>query len=297
MAGQPPENEPSLRVRTVNDLELVAHGPSVFAEDRRLFGVLADLTARAWEGQQLAEQAAQAQQLAETDRIRSALLAAVSHDLRTPLAGIKAAISSLRQQDIPWTEQEQDDLLATVEESADRLTALITNLLDMSRIQAGALSLQLQPVALDEVVGRALIGKAPNVEVDVPESLPLVLADAGLLERVVANLVDNALRYSPNGSPVEIEADMTSRPGSQRAGQGAPHARLRVKDHGLGIPRSQWDAVFAPFQRLGDQDSTTGIGLGLAIARGFTEAMDGHLGPSETAGGGLTMTVELPVVP
>jgi len=327
--GPPPSEPPSLTVASTDGLNLVAYGPSVFAEDRRLLSVLAAMAGRAWQGQQLAEQAARARQLAETDRVRSALLAAVSHDLRTPLAGIKAAVSSLRQEDISWTVEEQRELLLTVDESTDRLTDLISNILAMSRIQAGAVSVHVSPVALDEVVARALLGSEGNVAVDVPEDLPLVLADAGLLERVVANLVDNARRFSPPGVPVRIHVDQSkAREGArhgdvqggvqgdvqggvqldgqrdgQRDGQGdgrpgtdAAHrvVQLHVTDHGPGIPQSHWVSMFTPFQRLGDHDAEAGLGLGLAIAQGLTEAMHAQLTPSATPGGGLTMTITLP---
>jgi K+-sensing histidine kinase KdpD len=200
--GPPPSERPTLTVPATNGLELLGYGPEVFGQDRRLLGVLAAMASRAWQGQHLAEQAAQAHQLAETDRVRSALLTAVSHDLRTPLAGIKAAVSSPRQEDISWTDEEQRELLLTVEDSTDRLGDLISNLLAMTRIQAGAVSVLIGPVALDEVVARALLGTEANVTIDVPEDLPLVHADAGLLERVVANLVDNARRFSPPDVPV-----------------------------------------------------------------------------------------------
>jgi len=298
MVGPSPSDDPSLTVAATDNLNLVAFGPKVFAEDRRLLGVLAAMAGRAWEGQQLAEQAAHARQLAETDRVRSALLAAVGHDLRTPLAGIKAAVSSLRQEDISWTEEEQRELLLTVEESTDRLTDLISNLLAMSRIQAGAVSVQIGPVALDEVVARALLGSEANVTVDVPEDLPLVHADAGLLERVVANLVNNARRFNPRGVPVRVHADPPSAAhATVAAGSGAPPAcvRLHVTDHGPGIPQPKWGSMFTPFQHLGDHDAGAGLGLGLAIAQGLTEAMHAQLTPSATPGGGLTMTITLPV--
>jgi len=298
VVGPPPTESPSLSVDATDGLQLVAYGPEIFAEDRRLLGVLAAMASRAWQGQQLAGQAAQAHQLAETDRVRSALLAAVSHDLRTPLAGIKAAVSSLRQEDITWTQEEQRELLLTVEESADRLTDLISNILAMSRIQAGAVSLQVSPVALDEVVARALLGSKASVTVDVPEDLPLVSADAGLLERVVANLVDNADRFSPPGVPVRVHAELPDAANGLDAG--AAHAqpawvRLQVTDHGPGIPESRWGSMFTPFQHFGDHDAGAGLGLGLAIAQGFTQAMHAQLTPSATPGGGLTMTITLPV--
>jgi len=288
---------PSLTVDATEGLQLVAYGPEVFAEDRRLLGMLASMASRAWHGQQLAEQAAQARQLAETDRIRSALLAAVSHDLRTPLSGVKAAVSSLLQEDVDWTSEERRELLLTVDESADRLTDLISNILAMSRIQAGALSVHVSPVALDEVVAHALLGSAANVTVDVPEDLPLVLADAGLLERAVANLVDNACRFSPPGVPVSILAEVLPDTTATPVTAGAPPrcVGLHITDHGPGIPTSQRDSMFTAFQRLGDHDAGAGLGLGLAIARGFTDAMQAHLTPSDTVGGGLTMTITVPV--
>jgi K+-sensing histidine kinase KdpD len=326
--GPPPAGSPSLTVEATDRLQLVGYGPEVFAQDRRLLGTLAAIASRAWQGQRLAEQAAQSRQLAETDRVRSALLAAVSHDLRTPLAGIKAAVSGLRQEDIAWTKEEQQDLLRTVEESTDRLTDLISNILAMSRIQAGAVSLQVSPVALDEVVARAMLSlptvteaassadmeaeTGTSIIVDVPEDLPLVLADAGLLERVVANLVDNARRFSPPGVPVRVHAEPPGATGtgpvdsaysddsrstdSARSTDPSDCVRLHITDHGPGIPPSLRDRMFTPFQRLGDQDAGAGLGLGLAIAKGFTEAMHAELIPSVTPGGGLTMTIAIRTV-
>jgi len=300
-----PSGRPTLTVQATDGLELRGYGPEIFAEDRRLLGVLAAMASRAWQGQQLAQQAAQAQQLAETDRVRSALLTAVSHDLRTPLAGIKAAVSSLRQEDISWTPEEASELLLTIEDSTDRLGDLISNLLAMTRVQAGAVSVQISPVALDEVVARALIGTEAKVTIDVPEDLPWVQADAGLLERVVANLVDNARRFSPNDAPVRVHAalsDAVGEPdhvpgGAVSNGTTISCVRLQVIDHGPGIPPSQWGKMFVPFQRLGDHDATASLGLGLAIAQGFTEAMHAELTPSANTRGGLTMTITLPVAP
>jgi K+-sensing histidine kinase KdpD len=277
---------PRLTVPAGEDLVLVAHGPELFAEDRRLLHTLATAAARAWDEQRLSEEAAHARRLEETDRVRAALLAAVGHDLRTPLAGVKAAVSSLRQTDLTWTPEEQSELLCAIEESADRLSDVISNLLAMSRIQAGALSVHLGRASLDEVVGAALLSVGRGDErVDVPEDLPAVLADAGLLERVLANLIANARRFAPPGSPASIDARRS----------GPDSVRLRIIDHGPGVPPERWDDMFQPFQTLGDRDSTAGLGMGLAIARGFTEAMGIALQPSQTPGGGLTMSLTLPV--
>lgn len=228
-------------------------------------------------------QAARARELAETDRVRAAILAAVSHDLRTPLAGIKAAVSSLRQPDVEWTVAEQTELLAMIDESSDRLNDIVSNLLAMSRIRAGAVSLRMQPVVVDEVVGSALLtlgSTVENVSIDVPEDLPTVAADPDLLERVVANLVANAIQVDP--CTVQVQA----RPLGERV-------HLAVSDRGPGVPSVRWEEMFLPFHRLDSRDTRAGSGLGLAIVKGFCDAMGVTVRPSETPGGGLTMTVEL----
>jgi two-component system sensor histidine kinase KdpD len=286
VAGQELTGVPALSVPAGDDLRLVVEGPDLFAPDRRFLARLGAAAARTLEAERLAAQASQARELAEIDRLRAALLAAVGHDLRTPLAGIKAGVSSLRDPDLDLPEAEQGELLETIEESADRMSDLVENLLAMSRLQAGALSVDARPVALDEVVAAALLHQAdPSavVEVDVPDDLPLAYADPGLLERVVANLVANAVRAGPPGSAVRIV--------------GAAHQdrlELSVVDHGRGIPTADRDRVFAPFQRLDDRSADGGLGLGLAIARGFSEAMGGDLTASDTPGGGLTMIITLP---
>ncbi|WP_214415562.1 sensor histidine kinase [Sphaerisporangium fuscum] len=283
LVGPPLTGRPAISVTAGPGLRLVGEGPQIFAEDRRVLSTLAQAAGRVVEGRRLAGQARQARELAEIDRVRAALLAAVGHDLRTPLAGIKAAVSSLRQADVEWSEADRQELLAAIEDSTDRLGDLIANLLDMTRLQAGALSISLRPVAVDEIVASALIGHpAALTEVEVPDDLPHVLADPGIAERVVANLVANARRFSPPGRPVRVQAEA-----------GAATVRLQVIDRGPGVPESGWERMFQPFQRLDDR-SPGGSGLGLAIARGFTEAMGGTLRPSATPGGGLTMTITLP---
>ena len=266
-------------------LMLALRGRDLLAEDQRVLGAFAAQAAVILERSRLAEEAATAAPLAATDRMRTALLAAVGHDLRTPLASAKAAVTSLRSTDVDWTPQDRAELLLTADESLDRLTHLVANLLDMSRLNAGAMSVLCRPVALDEVVPLALDGLGPvaqPVVVDVPDDLPEVQADPGLLERVVANLVANAVQYSPPDVPPMLTGSTL-----------ADHVELRVIDRGPGIPPSDLDRVFAPFQRLGDTDNTTGVGLGLALSRGLTEAMGGTLTPEETPGGGLTMVVSL----
>ena len=270
-------------------LLLALRGRPLRAEDQRLVGAFAAQAAVILERHRLSEAAAAAVPIAEGDRMRTALLAAVGHDLRTPLASAKAAVTSLRSNDIEWSAQDHDELLLTADESLDRLARLVDNLLDMSRLQAGALSVVSRSVALDEVVPLALDDLGPagqSVVVDVPDDLPEVLADPGLLERVIANLVGNAVRYSPPGTPPVVTGSSLGE-----------RVELRVIDRGPGIPPSELDRVFAPFQRLGDTDNTTGVGLGLALSRGLTEAMGGSLTPEETPGGGLTMVVSLTSAP
>jgi two-component system sensor histidine kinase KdpD len=256
---------------------------AVFAVVAVAVSSLVDLAA--FRGSQAHEATQAAETLAVADRTRAALLAAVSHDLRTPLASAKAAVTGLRSEDITWTADEHAELLATADESLDRLTRLVENLLDMSRLQAGALAVSVQPAALEEVVPRALDSLGPDagsVITDLPDTVPEVQADAALLERVVANLVGNALRHAP-GSGVTITAD-----------EDGGEVHLRVTDHGPGVPDDAQERIFTPFQRLGDTQAEAGVGLGLALARGLTEAMGGTLRPEPTPGGGLTMVVSLP---
>jgi two-component system sensor histidine kinase KdpD len=221
--------------------------------------------------------------------MRTALLTAVSHDLRTPLASAKAAVTSLRSPDITWTAADREELLATADESLDKLTRLVGNLLEMSRLQAGALSVFCRPTGLDEVVAAALDDLGPasrDVIVDIPDSLPEVQADPAILERVIVNLTGNALRFSPPGQPPLLAASALG-----------DRVELRVVDRGPGIPAADRDRVFVPFQRLGDTDNTSGVGLGLALSRGLTEVMGGSLDPDETPGGGLTMIISLSAAP
>jgi two-component system, OmpR family, sensor histidine kinase KdpD len=265
------------------DRVLVVSGADLAPDDRRLVTALAAQLAVALEARRLRGEAAKAQSLSEANDLRSALLQSVSHDLRTPLASIKAAITSLRQDDVGWSPEEVDELQRTILEETDRLTALVDNLLDMSRLQAAALHVGLRPTTLDEVVPAALASlgrRAGAVSLDVAEDLPAVLADPALFERVVANLIDNALTWSAPGQRVRVEA-----------GAVAGRVDMRVVDRGPGIPLARRDDVFQPFQRLTDHG--TGVGLGLAVARGFTRAMGGDLSLEDTPGGGTTAVVSL----
>ncbi|HEY7483154.1 MAG TPA: sensor histidine kinase KdpD [Streptosporangiaceae bacterium] len=269
-----------------DDLALVLCGPTPSAADRRVLEAFAAQAAVALRQQRLAEEARQIRPLAEADRMRTALLSAVSHDLRTPLASAKAAVESMRSPDVDWSPEDFDELVTTAAESLDRLDRLVANLLDMSRLQAGALGMSIRPLAVEDVVPRALddLGSgARDVRIEIPEGLPEIYADPALLERVLVNVIANALRYNPRGRQVVVTASAH-----------ADRVELRVIDRGPGIPPAERDRVFLPFQRLGDRDNDTGVGLGLALSRGLAEAMGGELIPEETPGGGLTMIVTLP---
>ncbi|GAA1784329.1 sensor histidine kinase KdpD [Actinomadura chokoriensis] len=271
-----------------DDLTLAVRGRPMPAGDRRVLEAFAVQAAGALRQQRLRAEAERARPLEAADRMRTALLNAVSHDLRTPLASAKAAVDSLTGTSIAWTDEERAELLDTARQSLDRLDRLVANLLDMSRLQAGVLGIAARPLALDEVVPRALDnlddlgGGEASVRLD--PALPEVSADPALLERVLVNLIANALRHSPPGEPVLITA-----------GAIRDRVELRIADRGTGIPPGERERAFLPFQRLGDRDNHTGVGLGLALARGLTEAMGGALIPEDTPGGGLTMIVSLPV--
>ncbi|GIH94250.1 sensor histidine kinase [Planobispora siamensis] len=289
-SGGPPCTHPAAADTDVvieDSLVLAIRGRLLAASDRRVLEAFATEAAVALRQERLQHEAAQARPLAEADRMRTALLAAVSHDLRTPLASAKAAIDSLRSTDIDWSEHDRAELLATAAESLTMLDRLVANLLDMSRLQAGVLGLASHPVALEEIVPRSIDALGPlreRVEGDIPLELPEIVADAALLERVLVNVMSNAARHSPPDQVVVVTA---SRHGDR--------VEIRVIDRGPGIPHAAREQVFLPFQRLGDRDNHTGVGLGLALARGLTEAMGGTLVPEETPGGGLTMIVSMPV--
>ncbi|MFJ4541224.1 ATP-binding protein [Streptomyces tibetensis] len=264
-------------------MALALTGRVLPAEDRRVLAAFAAQAAVVLDRRRLQEEADRARTLAEGNRIRTALLAAVSHDLRTPLAGIKAAVTSLRSEDVEWSEEDRAELLEGIEEGADRLDHLVGNLLDMSRLQTGTVTPLIREIDLDEVVPMALGGVSEgSASLDVPETLPMVAVDPGLLERAVANLVENAVKYSPAGAPVLVAASAL-----------ADRVEVRVVDRGSGVPDEAKERIFEPFQRHGDAPRGAGVGLGLAVARGFAEAMGGTLNAEDTPGGGLTMVLSL----
>lgn len=271
---------------------LLLAGRAIDSTDRPVLNAVANQAVGLVRQARLAEEASTAAALLEADRLRRALLSAVSHDLRTPLAGAKAAVSSLRSDDIEFSAEDTGELLEAIEESVDQLTALVGNLLDSSRLAVGVVTPQLRQVYMDEAAHRALVSvgmgtrglrRAAMERVKVEVGEVSVLADSGLLERVLANLIDNALRHSGRESPVRVTAE-----------HDGDRVSIAVVDIGPGVPSGTEEQLFEPFQRLGDRDNTTGVGLGLSVVRGFVEAMSGTVHAEPTPGGGLTMLVDLP---
>jgi two-component system, OmpR family, sensor histidine kinase KdpD len=270
----------------LDDVHVLAlAGKPVRAEDQRVLDAFARELAASVELEELEEEAESAGALSAASELRAALLSAVSHDLRTPLAAIKASVTSLLQRDVDWTPEARQEFLETIDEETDRLNALVGNLLDMSRLNAGALEIAAAPVGLEEVLPaavRSLGARNDSVDLEVPETLPRVLADRGLLERALANVIENAIRFSPPGTPARVTAGVVD-----------GVVDVRVVDQGPGVPPDQHERLFVPFQRLGDSASDGGVGLGLAVAKGFLEAMGGELEVEDTPGGGLTIVARL----
>ncbi|WP_405994669.1 ATP-binding protein [Streptomyces sp. NBC_00986] len=286
LVDEPPDHEVGSGVTTVPagpGAYLVLRGRTLSSSERRVLAAFAAHVGSAVERAQLAEAAAEIEPVKAADRLRTALLRAVGHDLRTPLAAGWAAVTSLRGRDVEFSAEDRDELLATADESMAKLNRLLENLLDLSRLEAGVLPLSLRATSLEEVLPMAL-ADVPDVDLRDVESIPPVLVDPPLLERVIANLAGNAARHTPAGRRVMVTA-------SALGGR----VELRVVDRGPGLPTTGRERLFEPFQRLGDTDNTTGLGLGLALARGLTEAMNGTLTPEDTPGGGLTMVVSLPL--
>ncbi|HLI57457.1 MAG TPA: ATP-binding protein, partial [Actinomycetota bacterium] len=285
-AHLPDDGEPrNLR----NGCVLVMTGPPMDMEAQRLVLAFVAYLEAMMAIHDLQSQAGVATQLSAANELRTALLGAVSHDFRTPLASIKALATGLLEPDVAWSREDTQGFLRMIDADCDRLNKLVDNLLDMSRIQTRALHLSFRAVGLDEVVPAALASlstRSRTVMVDVPETLPRVWVDPALLERCIANVVDNAIRHSPPGVPVRV-----------RGGEVGTRVDLRVVDQGPGIPMAERDRLFQPFQRLGDTDNGTGVGLGLAVSRGFLEAMGAELTFEDTPGGGATMVISLPVTP
>jgi two-component system sensor histidine kinase KdpD len=262
-------------------------GEELRARDREVLSAFATQLALALHGRRLQAEAATATALAKANELRAALLAAVSHDLRTPLASIRAAATSLLSEEVDWDPASSKQLLQTIDEEAERLNTLVGNLLDMSRLQTGSVVISEKTIGIEEVVATAIVSlhvPPERIQVDVAETLPRVKVDPTLLERALANVIDNALYFSPEGVPVHVEAAALG-----------DELHLRVVDAGPGIPVEDRELVFQPFQRLGDHPNGAGVGLGLAVAKGFVTAVGGELVIEDTPGGGCTMVVTIPI--
>ncbi len=290
-AGLEPPSDPSRADETIDidtGVVLCLRGRELAAEDRQVVHVFASQLATALRGRELSREAATASELSKVNDLRSALLVAVSHDFRTPLASIKASVTSLLADDVQWDETERREFCVTIDEEADRLANLVANLLDMSRLTTGAFTVHHVKVGVEEVVPAAIASlgdraRHGRVAANVPESLPRIDTDPALLERALANLIENAIAWSPAEQPVRVEAGAVSK-----------EIHLRVIDRGPGIPTADRERVFEPFQRVGDRANGPGVGLGLAVAQGFIRAVGGELYLEDTPGGGATMVVTLP---
>lgn len=270
-------------------LALEADGP-LAAPQHRLLAALAVHAEAVLEQRVLREEARATEELARDNRARRVLLSAVSHDLRSPLAAIKAASGSLRSHELELAPEDREELQQVIEESSDRLGALVDNLLDSSRLQFGAVAATCVPVHLGDVVGALPPSPAGRdaVRTELAPDATTVLADAGLLERVLGNLVDNALRHQPGDGQVVLVSRRVV------AEDGSPAVEVAVVDRGPGVDAAVRERMFEPFQRVGDVPDGEGVGLGLSVARGFAEEMRGTLTARDTPGGGLTMVLTLP---
>lgn len=287
VAGDPSLGEPSGVLPVGENAELELFGRALEASDRRLLAAIAAQLDTALGYRDLSAVASEVAPLAEADRVRTALLAAVGHDLRRPLTAATAAVTGLRSADVVWSPEDRSELLETAEQSLGILAGLVTDLLDVSRLQAGVLGVTVRQIEVEDAILPALeelrLGPA-DVELDLPEQPVPILADPVLLQRALVNLLANAQRFNPPGRPVVLAV---SRFGNQ--------ADLRVIDTGPGIDDERKGEVFVPFQRLGDTDNQTGLGLGMALSKGFIEGMGGKLDIEDTPGGGATMVITLPI--
>ena len=290
-AGEPVPADPTegtaLALDPSGAVQLVLIGGALATDDQEMLRAFADQLSLALKGRRLRAEAETVASLAHANALRTALLQAVSHDLRTPLASIKASVSGLLQTDVAFSDDDRFSLLRNIDGATDRLDRLVVNLLDMSRLQAGAVESANRAVALEDVIASALANTPQaggRVRVDVSDTLPLVMADPALLERAVANIVSNALAWSPSDALVRIEA-----------GKVKSRVDLRIIDRGPGIPIEHRERIFEPFQRLGDRSNDAGVGLGLAIARGFIASIGATLEIDDTPGSGVTFCIGLAI--
>jgi two-component system sensor histidine kinase KdpD len=258
-------------------------------EQTRLLEAFADLAAVAIERTRLAEEARNAQILEDTERLQTALLNSISHDLHTPLVSVIGVLSSLQEEGMALDDAARKNLVQVAREEAERLNHLIANLLDVSRLEAGAIRISRQPSDVQDIVGVALeqlgsrFGTRP-IKIDIPAELAFVSVDSGLVVQALVNILDNALKYSPPDSPIDISAR-----------QVAQQVEIDVADRGVGIPREDLLRVFEKFYRVHRPDNVTGTGLGLSISKGILEAHGGRIVAKNRPGGGTIVRLTLPV--
>lgn len=255
------------------------------------FWAFVDQAAAVIERARLRRESLQVELLRRTDELRAALLSSVSHDLRTPLASIKASASSLLQEDVQWDEEARRSFALAIEREADRLNRLVANLLDMSRIEGGALKPEKEWYPIDELIHDVLGRMQPllqgrSVQTQLPDDLPPVQLDYLQIDQVVTNLIENAVRYTPAASPIEISVSMEGQ-----------EVVISVADRGPGIPPADLARVFDKFYRVsgGATEGTTGSGLGLAVSRGLVEAHGGRIWVENREGGGAVFRFALPL--
>jgi two-component system sensor histidine kinase KdpD len=289
--GRAPERLPlSVGSHNLGLIVLTGDRPSLTAPESRVLRALCDQLALVLERDRLLRRATEAEVLRQTDAVRRGMLATVSHDLRSPLAAIKASVTDLLDPDVEREEAERDAVLATIDAETDRLDSLVANLLDMSRIEAGALQARPEPLDLIEVVTAevdAVCHRWPEVHVDVAidERHGVATADPVFLPRVLSNLLDNAARAADRSPRPDVEV---------RGDANGAGIVVRVVDHGAGMDPAAREQLFYPFQRLQEGTSNLGPGLGLAIAKGFVQLMGGELWVEDTPGGGATFAFSLP---
>jgi two-component system, OmpR family, sensor histidine kinase KdpD len=258
-------------------------------EQQRLLETFTSQIANSLERVRLATHAQDAELRMESERLRNALLSAISHDLRTPLAAILGASSTLLTAGERVEAHEQRELLQSVHDEAERMSGIVTNVLDMARLQAGAVRLNLQWYPMEEVVGGVLTKMSPRlvhhpVHVTLQPGLPLVQLDATLIERLLANLLENAVKYTPHGTPLEIAAEA-----------GESEITVSVSDRGPGIPAGEEERVFEKFYRVAEESAQSGAGLGLAICRAIVTAHGGTINARNQPGGGAIFSFSLPL--
>ena len=270
-----------------SEYALLANPPIIDPELRNLVTTFGSQILILLERQLLEENEKELSEIRQADQMRVALLNAVSHDFRGPLASSKAAISSLLNKEVSWTQEDQRELLNSASHSLDQLNHLVENLLDMSRLEAGAIFLNWRNVGIEDAVSGAIKSlKSPTdlIEISIDSELPPIKGDPILLERVIGNLLENALRFNPKDRSITIAAFQVEE-----------RIEMRIIDHGPGLSTKDKSRIFTPFQRLGDRDNSTGVGLGLAIVKGFSELMNGRISIEETFQGGLTVVLSFPI--